>query len=62
MKRKVKCLFDPNHEIDEDKMEKHMNKCKSENKKNYVRCQYNPTHWLKWNKIKEHEESNSIPY
>lgn len=48
------CPFDKTHIIDPDKFKKHLEKCKSPYRKDFVQCQYDPLHWVLLPEIMKH--------
>ena len=53
--KKFICIFDSSHFVDsEEKLVKHMVKCKAMEKESYLCCKFSPLHWVKYDVIAEH--------
>ena len=53
--KKFVCIFDASHFVDsEDKLAKHMLKCKAMEKDSYLCCKFNALHWVKHFALAEH--------
>jgi hypothetical protein len=48
------CPFDNNHLIESCKLLKHIKKCRSPTRRDFVECPYNPYHWLNFHEMDEH--------
>lgn len=50
------CPFDPIHVVEYSKIKKHIDKCRSPNRADFVQCQFNPYHWTHFTQITHHEK------
>ncbi len=51
------CPFDSNHLIESCKLLKHIKKCRSPTRRDFVECPFNPYHWLNFHEMDEHQLS-----
>lgn len=55
----VCCPFDISHIVDSTKLLRHIQKCKSSNRPNFLPCPFNQVHWVHFDQFERHKKGNS---